>query len=98
MHTCNPRTSPISFAPRLSSSSNKYATRPVPTAGSDNSTHARTNLKTRKDKAERIKDLGSPIEITGKALALQVRENVAWIAENTTVIRKLDLEVGRRLR
>ncbi|TFK86376.1 WD40 repeat-like protein [Polyporus arcularius HHB13444] len=51
----------------------------------------------RKDKAERIKDLGSPIEITGKALALQVRENVAWIAENTTVIRKLDLETGKTL-
>ncbi|KAI0721628.1 WD40 repeat-like protein [Cerioporus squamosus] len=51
----------------------------------------------RKDKAERIKELGSPIEITGKALALRVRENVAWIAENTTVIRKLDLETGKTL-
>ena len=27
-------------------------------------------------------------------MAIQVRGNVAWIAENTTVIRKLDLEVG----
>ena len=50
-------------------------------------------LKARKEKAERIKDRGSPIEIPGKALAIEVRDGVAWIAENTTVIRKLDLEV-----
>ncbi|OSD01656.1 WD40 repeat-like protein [Trametes coccinea BRFM310] len=53
--------------------------------------------KARKDKAERTKDLGSPIEITGKALAIEVRGNVAWIAENTTVVRKLDLETGKTL-
>ncbi|KAI0336384.1 WD40 repeat-like protein [Cubamyces sp. BRFM 1775] len=53
--------------------------------------------KARKDKAERTKDVGSPIEIAGKALAIQVRGNVAWIAENTTVIRKLDLETGKTL-
>ncbi|KAI0361945.1 WD40 repeat-like protein [Trametes cingulata] len=53
--------------------------------------------KARKDKAERTKDIGSPIEITGKALAIEIRENVAWIAENTTVIRKLDLETGKTL-
>ncbi|KAI0747982.1 WD40 repeat-like protein [Daedaleopsis nitida] len=52
---------------------------------------------TRKEKAKRIKDRGSPIEIPGKALALQVRDGVAWIAENTTVIRKLDLETGKTL-
>ncbi|KAI1796015.1 WD40 repeat-like protein [Ganoderma leucocontextum] len=53
--------------------------------------------QSRKDKAQRIKDLGSPIEIAGKALAIEVRENVAWIAENTTVVRKLDLETGKTL-
>ncbi|KAI0664951.1 WD40 repeat-like protein [Cubamyces menziesii] len=53
--------------------------------------------KARNDKAERTKDVGSPIEIAGKALAIQVRGNVAWIAENTTVIRKLDLETGKTL-
>ncbi|CDO70760.1 hypothetical protein BN946_scf184798.g75 [Trametes cinnabarina] len=53
--------------------------------------------KARKDKAARTKDVGSPIEITGKALAIEVRDNVAWIAENTTVVRKLDLETGKTL-
>ncbi|KAI8998774.1 WD40 repeat-like protein [Trametes punicea] len=53
--------------------------------------------KARKDKAERTKDIGSPIEITGKALALEIRGNAAWIAENTTVVRKLDLETGKTL-
>lgn len=51
-------------------------------------------MKARKHKAARIKHRGSPIEITGKALAIEVRDSVAWIAENTTVVRKLDLEVG----
>ena len=51
-------------------------------------------LQTRKDKAERIKDLGWPIETTGKALAIEVRDSIAWIAENTTVVRKLDLEAS----
>ncbi|KAI0637110.1 WD40 repeat-like protein [Trametes polyzona] len=53
--------------------------------------------KARNDKAERTKDVGSPIQITGKALAIEVRENVAWIAENTTVVRELDLETGKTL-
>lgn len=51
-------------------------------------------MKARKHKAARLKHRGSPIEITGKALAIEVRDSVAWIAENTTVVRKLDLEVG----
>nr|ANC28034.1 WD-repeat protein [Polyporus umbellatus] len=51
----------------------------------------------RKDKAERIKELGSPIEIPGIALAIEVRDSIAWIAENTTVIRKLDLLTGKTL-
>ncbi|PIL23862.1 transporter [Ganoderma sinense ZZ0214-1] len=53
--------------------------------------------QSRRDKAQRIKDLGSPIQITGKALALEVRGSVAWVAENTTVVRKLDLETGNTL-
>ncbi|KAI0374744.1 WD40 repeat-like protein [Pilatotrama ljubarskyi] len=53
--------------------------------------------RARKDKAERTQDVGSPIAITGKALAIEIRENIAWIAENTTVIRKLDLETGKTL-
>ncbi|KAI0781081.1 WD40 repeat-like protein [Trametes elegans] len=53
--------------------------------------------KSRKDKAARTKDVGAPIEITGRALAIEVRENIAWIAENTTVVRKLDLETGKTL-
>ncbi len=48
----------------------------------------------RKEKAERTKMLGEPIELPGKALAIEVRDGVAWIAENTNVIRKLDLEVS----
>jgi len=48
----------------------------------------------RKEKAERIKTLGEPIELPGKALAIKIHDNVAWIAENTTVVRKLDLEVS----
>ncbi|KAH9854087.1 WD40-repeat-containing domain protein [Lenzites betulinus] len=53
--------------------------------------------KARKDKAERTKDVGSPIAIVGKALAIEVVGNVAWIAENTTVVRKLSLETGKTL-
>ncbi|OBZ75742.1 hypothetical protein A0H81_04463 [Grifola frondosa] len=48
----------------------------------------------RKQKAERTKDLGWPIQIPGAALDIKIRGNIAWIAENTTVIRKLDLEVS----
>jgi vacuolar-type H+-ATPase catalytic subunit A/Vma1 len=37
---------------------------------------------------------GEPINLAGKALAIKIYEDVAWIAENTSVVRKLDLEVG----
>ena len=50
--------------------------------------------QSRKEKAERTKTLGEPIELSGKALAIEVRDGVAWIGENTNVIRKLDLEVS----
>ncbi|KAL6309025.1 WD40-repeat-containing domain protein [Sparassis latifolia] len=51
----------------------------------------------RRRKAVSTKDLGSPIEIPGKALALQVRGDNAWIAENDHLVRKLDLETGKSL-
>jgi hypothetical protein len=47
----------------------------------------------RKAKAKTIKDLGQPIQLTGVALNLHIRDNFAWIAENAAVIRKVDLEV-----
>ncbi|KAJ3481551.1 hypothetical protein NLI96_g7574 [Meripilus lineatus] len=49
--------------------------------------------QSRKAKAEKIKDLGEPIQLSGAALDIQVRGNFAWIAENTSVARKIDLEV-----
>ncbi|KDR81442.1 hypothetical protein GALMADRAFT_134881 [Galerina marginata CBS 339.88] len=51
----------------------------------------------RKVKAERTKTLGEPIELPGKALAIEIKDGVAWIAENTTVVRKLDLQSGKTL-
>ena len=50
--------------------------------------------KSRKQKAEKTKNLGSPIEIPGKALGIEIRGSDAWIAENTAVARVVDLEVG----
>ncbi|KAG5716260.1 hypothetical protein E4T56_gene10611 [Termitomyces sp. T112] len=49
----------------------------------------------RRQKSEKIKTLGSPIQLSGKALAIQVHESYVWIAENTAVVRKLDLESGK---
>ncbi|KAF7796869.1 hypothetical protein EIP86_008054 [Pleurotus ostreatoroseus] len=54
--------------------------------------------QTRKAKAERTKDLGSPIQLAGVALDLHIRGDIAWIAENDAVIRKLNLETGKTLR
>ncbi|KAF7322518.1 Argonaute-like protein [Mycena chlorophos] len=51
----------------------------------------------RRQKSLRTKDLGEPIQLTGKALALQVHHGFGWIAENTTVARKIDLETGKTL-
>jgi len=51
-------------------------------------------IKARQAKAERIKTFGEPIQLLGKALGLEIRNGFAWIAENTTVIRKLELEVS----
>ncbi|KAK0210337.1 WD40-repeat-containing domain protein [Desarmillaria ectypa] len=51
----------------------------------------------RKEKAERTKDLGSPLQLPGKALAVEILGNDAWIAENTTIVRRLALETGKTL-
>jgi len=48
----------------------------------------------RRQKAEKIKDLGSPIALTGIALAIRVQGQHVWIAENTSIVRKVDLETG----
>ncbi|TFK25076.1 WD40 repeat-like protein [Coprinopsis marcescibilis] len=53
--------------------------------------------RARRDKAAVLKDIGEPIELPGKALAIEVQGNSAWIAENTTVVKKLDLESGKVL-
>lgn len=55
--------------------------------------HTCVNGQTRADKAERLKDVGSPIALPGIALDIKIVGNDAWIAENTSVIRKVDLEV-----
>ncbi|KAH9951290.1 WD40 repeat-like protein [Amylocystis lapponica] len=49
----------------------------------------------RKEKAVKTKDLGSPIELPGKPLAIQIRGNAAFIAESTAVVRQVDLETGK---
>ncbi|KAH7914671.1 WD40-repeat-containing domain protein [Hygrophoropsis aurantiaca] len=51
----------------------------------------------RRQKAERTKNLGSPIELSGKALDIQIQGNYAWISENAHVARKIDLETGKTL-
>ncbi|KAF9452868.1 WD40 repeat-like protein [Macrolepiota fuliginosa MF-IS2] len=51
----------------------------------------------RKKKSERTKDIGNPIRLQSKALALVVKGGIAWIAESTAVARKLDLETGKTL-
>ncbi|KAK2467057.1 hypothetical protein APHAL10511_001315 [Amanita phalloides] len=51
----------------------------------------------RKTKAERTKDLGRPIQLAGKALALHIRNGHAWIAENTHTAKKIDLESAKTL-
>ena len=54
-------------------------------------------FQARREKAARTKHLGSPIQLIGKALSIQISDNYAWIAENTAVVRKIDLEVGNSI-
>ncbi|KIJ44229.1 hypothetical protein M422DRAFT_67525 [Sphaerobolus stellatus SS14] len=51
----------------------------------------------RQEKAERTKDLGSPLELSGKVLSLVVRGSEAWTAEGGRVARRIDLETGKTL-
>jgi len=51
----------------------------------------------RREKSERTKLLGFPIQIPGKALAIRVHDGTAWIAENTTIAKKIDLETGKTI-
>jgi len=41
-----------------------------------------------------MKTIGQPISLQGKALALTIRDGIAWVAENTGAAKKLDLEVS----
>ncbi|KAJ6547111.1 WD40-repeat-containing domain protein [Mycena capillaripes] len=51
----------------------------------------------RRQKSERTKNLGEPIQLPGKALAIQIHREYAWVAENTTVARKIELQTGNTL-
>ncbi len=59
----------------------------------EDSSQSRPSKQARKEKAERVKTLGEPVELPGKALAIEIHDGIAWVGENTTVVRKLDLEV-----
>lgn len=48
----------------------------------------------RRQKSERTKNLGLPIQLVGKALDIHIEGNEAWIAENTHVAKKIDLEAS----
>jgi hypothetical protein len=50
----------------------------------------------RRRKAEITKTFGSPIQLSGNALDIQIHGSHAWIAENTAVARQIDLEVSSR--
>ncbi|KAI6117530.1 hypothetical protein EDD16DRAFT_1519970 [Pisolithus croceorrhizus] len=47
----------------------------------------------RKQKVERTKLFGSPIQLGGKAIDVVVEGNAIWIVENTHIAKKIDLEV-----
>ncbi|ESK88317.1 wd repeat protein [Moniliophthora roreri MCA 2997] len=53
--------------------------------------------ESRKHKAEQLKSLGDPLQLQGKALAIEVVGSSVWVADNTTVVRKIDLESGNIL-
>ncbi|KAJ3997533.1 WD40-repeat-containing domain protein [Lentinula boryana] len=51
--------------------------------------------ETRLKKSQRLKNVGQPLQLPGKALGIEVVGNTAWIAENTTVARSIDLVSGK---
>ena len=52
------------------------------------------NAKARREKSEKTKDSGSPINLPGKPLSIVVEQNVCWVAESSAVVRKVNLEVS----
>ncbi|KDQ60628.1 hypothetical protein JAAARDRAFT_31591 [Jaapia argillacea MUCL 33604] len=71
------------------------------TADSSNFLRSEAELaleEARKLKAERTKTLGSPIELPGKPLGVEIIGGEAWIAESTAVARVVDLENGKSRR
>ena len=50
-------------------------------------------IQARRQKAERTRNVGSPIELPGKPLAIMLRGNDLWVAQSDAVIRRIDLEV-----
>ncbi|TFY83666.1 hypothetical protein EWM64_g349 [Hericium alpestre] len=57
-----------------------------------------TRRQKRKRKAEKFKTFGNPIELNGVPIDVKIDGNHAWLAENTSIIRKLDLETGKSLK
>ncbi|EIW85390.1 WD40 repeat-like protein, partial [Coniophora puteana RWD-64-598 SS2] len=51
--------------------------------------------KARKEKADKVKNLGFAINLPGKALDLHVQGDYAWIAESGHVIKKIDLKARK---
>ncbi|KAL0580220.1 hypothetical protein V5O48_001813 [Marasmius crinis-equi] len=51
----------------------------------------------RKRKAEQLKSAGDPLQLSGKALAIEVVGNSVWVGDNMTFARKIDLETGNTL-
>ncbi|KIY43660.1 WD40 repeat-like protein [Fistulina hepatica ATCC 64428] len=49
-------------------------------------------------KSKQTKALGSPIKLTGIALDIKISDGQAWIAENTTVVKQIDLETGKTVK
>jgi hypothetical protein len=55
--------------------------------------HELTVSQARKQKAEKYKDVGDPIELPGVPLDIEIRGNYAWIAGSDHAARKVDLQV-----
>lgn len=52
-----------------------------------------TGSQARKEKAERYKDVGDPIDLPGVPLDIKIRGNYAWIAGSDHAARKINLKV-----
>jgi len=47
-------------------------------------------------KLERTKDLGDPIKVTSRPLAMEVRGDECWTAESGFALRRMNLKVSSR--